>query len=69
MQPWCVQIAEYAKTPVLVRKSTAGTPCDECVKLYVPPTLRSANLMIWLPDAFDVDFAEDDAYKLKFRNI
>jgi hypothetical protein len=61
VQPWWVQIAEYAKTPVLVRKSTAGIPWDEWMKLYVAPTLRSANLIICFPDAFDVDFAEVDA--------
>ena len=26
MQPWCVQIAEYAKTPVFVRNKNAGDP-------------------------------------------
>ena len=49
MHPWWVQIAEYAKTPVLVRKRIAGIPCAECVKLNVPPTGTLESLTMFLP--------------------
>ncbi len=49
MHPWWVQIAEYAKTPVLVRKRIAGIPCAECVKLNVLPTGTLASLTMFLP--------------------
>ena len=49
MQPRWVHIEEYANTPVLVLKSSDGTPCDEWMKLNVAPTGSAASFTIFLP--------------------
>jgi len=51
VQPSWVQTAEYAKTPVLVRKRTAGVPALE-TKVCVAPTLKAASLTIFLTVEF-----------------
>ena len=61
-QPSWVQIAEYAKTPALVRKRMAGTPCAECTKLNVFPTGSSATLIICAPLPFVEDFTEAELF-------
>lgn len=54
MQPWCVQIAEYANTPLFVRKRYAGAPLD-ATNFWEEPTGNLEALTIFFGDAATAD--------------
>ena len=54
MQPWCVQIAEYAKTPLFVRKRNAGAPLA-ATNFWAEPIGNFEALIIFFGDAAMAD--------------
>jgi hypothetical protein len=52
VHPWCVQIAEYAKTPLFVRKRKAGAPFA-ATNFLEDPTGNFEALMILFGVAAD----------------
>ena len=54
MQPWCVQIAEYAKTPLFVRNRNAGAPLA-ATNFWAEPTGNFEALIIFFGDAAMAD--------------